>query len=108
MWASTLVVVTSDNGGPTAFADGASNYPLRGGKYGNFEGGVRVNAVVSGGYLPKAQRGAVATGLIGIEDWYSTFCALAGQDPFDKKASAAGLPRVDSVNMWPYLSGQVS
>ena len=35
MWARTLMVVSSDNGGP-AFSDqhAASNFPLRGGKYG--------------------------------------------------------------------------
>ncbi|KAG5176255.1 arylsulfatase B-like protein [Tribonema minus] len=108
IWSSSLVVVMSDNGGPISFAGGASNYPLRGGKYGNFEGGARVNALVSGGYLPQARRGAVATGLIAAEDWYATYCALAGQDPVDSKASKAGLPPVDSINMWPYLSGQVS
>ncbi|KAG5189699.1 alkaline-phosphatase-like protein [Tribonema minus] len=108
MWGSALIVVMSDNGGPISSAGGASNYPLRSGKYSNFEGGTRANAFVSGGYLPKGRRGAVATGLVAVEDWYGTFCALAGQDPSDKKASAAGLPPVDSINMWPYLSGQVA
>ena len=39
-------------------------------------------------------------------DWYATFCHLAGVDPADKRAKAAGLPPVDSINMWPLLSGE--
>merc|ERR1719201_1382260 len=58
MWDNTLLVVTSDNGGPS-FSDqqAASNFPLRGGKYTEFEGGLRTNAFVSGGLLPAAMRG---------------------------------------------------
>lgn len=133
---SLQIVVMSDNGGPiylasdplSAFAGGANNYPLRGGKRSNLEGvllilylssimtdlstfcaipgGVRVNAFISGGFLPKKQRGKVAKGLISIEDWYGTFCSLAGVDSFDEAAAKADLPPVDSVDQWPYLSGQ--
>ena len=84
---------------------GANNYPLRGGKFSNVEGGVRVNSFVTGGYLPKSQRGTVQEGLIGIEDWYSTFCALANVNPTDFVAAEAGVPPIDSLNMWPLLSG---
>jgi arylsulfatase I/J len=37
---------------------------------------------------------------------YATFAALAGVDATDERAAAAGLPAVDSLNLWPYLSGQ--
>lgn len=110
IWNNTLLVLTSDNGGPI-YANGSSggnNWPLRGGKMSNWEGGVRVNAFVSGGLIPASRRGQVETGFIGIEDWYTTFCALAGVDPADSKAAAAGLPPVDGLNMWPLLSGQNS
>jgi len=40
-------------------------------------------------------------------DWYATFAALAGVDPTDHKAEKAKLPPIDSLNLWPYLSGQV-
>lgn len=43
-----------------------------------------------------------------IADWYSTFCHLAGIDPTDKRAEKAGLPPIDSLNMWPMISGQNS
>ncbi len=40
-----------------------------------------------------------------IEDWYSTFCGLAGAPVEDTRAAAAGLPPVDSLDLWPLLSG---
>jgi hypothetical protein len=52
---------------------GANNYPLRGGKYSLFEGGIRANSFVSGGFLPPAVRGTVLHGLLHISD-----CALSG------------------------------
>jgi len=115
---NTLILMFSDNGGPiyvnsqrgvagkTFFVTGgANNYPLTGGKFGTFEGGIRVNAFVSGGYIPEARRGAIETSLIGVEDWYATFCALAGIDPTDTLAASANLPPIDSINQWPLLSG---
>lgn len=36
---------------------------------------------------------------------YATFSALAGVDPTDEKAAAAGLPPIDSLNLWPLISG---
>lgn len=130
LWNNTLMVLSSDNGGFTkgvamcnetvASMDpnvppgiscfnleaGANNYPLRGGKYSSFEGGVRVNAFVSGGFLPKAVRGTTLEEMITVADWYATFSGLAGVDPEDPKAKAAGLPPIDSLDMWPLLSGQ--
>ena len=76
---------------------GANNYPLRGGKYYSFEGGVRGTAFVSGGYLPEARRGQTldgATQLLHIADWYSTFCYLAGVDPVDEEAAKWDLPPI--------------
>lgn len=122
LWSDTLMILTSDNGGyveEVQFCNsttphgtecfngesGANNYPLRGGKYYPFEGGIRSNAFVSGGFLPPAVRGSQIDGVMHIADWYATFCALAGVDPTDKEAAAAGLPPIDSLNMWPMLSG---
>jgi arylsulfatase I/J len=66
---------------------------------------VRANAWAAGGLIPPARRGARAAGLVAIQDFYGTFCALAGVDPFDARAAAAGLPPVESFNLWPLLSG---
>ena len=48
---------------------GANNYPLRGGKTSDFEGGVRVNAWVSGGLLPPAVRGTISNDFMHLADW---------------------------------------
>ena len=84
---------------------GANNYPLKGGKYSLWEGGIRGNAFVSGGLLPAAVRGTRLHGLMHICDWYSTYSALAGVSPADPTGEAAGVPPVDGLNMWPMLSG---
>ena len=114
LWSSLLFVFSSDNGGPLAMSadpqglegvSGANNFPLRGGKMSNTEGGVRVNAFAAGGLIPAAMRGNRSAAFCAIEDWYTTFCALAGVDPADERAAAAGLPPVDGLDLWPVLSG---
>jgi arylsulfatase A-like enzyme len=105
MYANSLFVFTADNGGPLG---SANNYPLKGGKHSNWQGGVRVNAWVSGGLVPAAQRGTKLDSVICGWDWYATFAFLAGADPTDHKAAKAGLPPIDSVNQWPVISGQVT
>merc|ERR1712070_913647 len=108
LWDDTLVVLHADNGGPIYNSGnaGANNYPLKGGKMSNWEGGIRVNAFASGGFLPQAVRGTKQEGLMAGWDWYATYAALAGVDPTDTKAAAAGLPPHDSHNLWPLISGQ--
>ncbi|XP_065191775.1 arylsulfatase B-like [Sycon ciliatum] len=106
LWDNTLIVVSSDNGGPVYPGGGANNYPLRGGKVTNWQGGVRVNAFVSGGFLPSGMRGQKLDGYVALADWYATFCSLAGVDKTDQRAKEAGLPPVDGLDMWPMLSGQ--
>ena len=102
-----LIVMSADNGGPVYFGGfgGANNYPLRGGKLNNWEGGIRVNSFVSGGFLPGVVRGTQHVGLVALWDWYATFCALAGVDATDARAMAAGLPPVDSIDQSAFLLG---
>lgn len=101
LYDDTLIFLTSDNGGD----DAANNWPLRGAKFSNWEGGIHVPALVSGGALPASRRGSQWTGIAAVWDLYATFCGIAGVDPEDKAAAAAGLPPVDSINMWPAWSG---
>merc|ERR1719199_984936 len=84
MWDNTLLVYSPDNGGYQG--QGGDDTPNRGGKFSDFEGGVRVAAFATGGVLPKAVRGKSVDGMISIADWYATFCALAGvADVTDKR-----------------------
>ena len=70
MYEHSLVVLSSDNGGPVDLEESAANnYPLRGGKYSDFEGGVRATALVAGGVLPRALRGTTSDAVMHIADW---------------------------------------
>ena len=77
MWNNTLLTIASDNGGPSGTegtdAGAANNSPLRGGKYSNFKGGIRVVSLISGGFLPNNRRGIKLNGTMHIVDWYSNF-----------------------------------
>ena len=55
LFENTLIIFSSDNGGDLS----KNNWPLRGSKYSDFEGGIRTAALVSGGYLPANVRGTV-------------------------------------------------
>eukprot|EP00435_Cladocopium_sp_Y103_P046547 s1185_g13.t1 len=89
MWNNTLVVFTTDNGGPIYEPGSANNYPLRGGKYSDFEGGVRTTTFMSGGYVPKERQGYVHKGVVSVADWYTIFSELAGVDEHDDKSEEA-------------------
>ena len=78
---------------------GGNNFPLRGGKASNFEGGIRVNAFAFGGALDPALAGTATSQLAAIEDWWTTFSLLGGADVSDAPAAAAGLPPVDGVDL---------
>ena len=115
MWDNTIVLVTADNGGPCfgpasgcTTCDGscgANNFPLKGCKHSNWEGGVRANAFVSGGLIPESLRGTPLAGLTAIEDWYKTFGTLAGADTSDPRSALAGLPPVEGFDLLPYITG---
>lgn len=54
---------------------GANNFPLRGSKTTEFEGGIRINAFVSGGIIPQEMRGERLGddhGYMHISDWCAT------------------------------------
>mmetsp|Transcript_56028 Transcript_56028/g.97788 ORF Transcript_56028/g.97788 Transcript_56028/m.97788 type:complete len:607 (+) Transcript_56028:71-1891(+) len=115
MWNNTLVVYSSDNGG----TEDGNNYPLRGEKDTDFDGGFRANAFIAGGLLPKELHGTVNKALVHITDWYPTLCHLAGVDPTDDPPvpplpfdpdhpdvdiwGDKSYPGIDGVNMWDAL-----
>lgn len=90
----TLVLFTSDNGGP--IGQGAVNKPLRGAKGSTWEGGVRVSTIVWWpGKIPADTRTAAITTMFDI---LPTFAALAG-------AKVPGDRKIDGVDQWPVLAG---
>lgn len=113
MWDNTLIIFLADNGGPLYVPGSGNNFPLKGGKYSDWEGGIRTNAFLSGGFLPATNRGTTFSGVVSIADWYGTLCELAGADPIDRAAERAntwvkehGLPPlhpVDSVAQWRFI-----
>lgn len=78
----TLLIFSSDNGGPTNGFEGtwSSNYPMRGGKYTLWEGGTRVVGAVRGPGLAPALAGTVSNLKIHATDWLPTLVHAASGD----------------------------
>jgi arylsulfatase A-like enzyme len=106
LWARTLFVWATDNGSPVNGGGAGSNYPLRGSKGSDFEGGTRVPAFLSGGVIAKESRmvGKQLGGIVAISDLFTTFASLAGvngtAEPNPESPAA-----VDGMNLWPYFTG---
>jgi len=98
LYNNSLLLWVSDNGTPVENA--GSNWPLRGSKGSNWEGGVRVPALVGGGLLPTTMHRQNLSGLVHVSDIYATFCALAGVSAADGNWAP-----VDGLDVWPYISG---
>ena len=89
----TLVIYISDNGG--WISEGGNNGPLRGGKWGIYEGGQRVPFIWRWpGVLPA---GTAYAEPVSTLDFMPTFAAMAGAVP--PKDS-------DGLNVLPYLRGE--
>merc|ERR1719502_827369 len=87
-WSNSVVLLLSDNGGVKRH--GSSNAPFKGEKGLYFEGGVRVPAVVAGGYVEQALTSAGIPGgrrcreLFHLTDIFPTFTALAARGTEDQ------------------------
>ncbi|KAG7344145.1 arylsulfatase [Nitzschia inconspicua] len=98
LWDDTLLIFTTDNGGPTATCavQGSSNYPKRGGKCSVWEGGTRGDGFVSG--LAVEKLGLNTDGgprrlpnLFHVVDWLPTLADIvnvvpAANKPLDGKS----------------------
>jgi arylsulfatase B len=101
---NTAIVFVSDNGGNTH--TGSANAPFRGGKFGLYEGGVRVVGFLSGGLVPPARRGGKWDGIMHTSDWYITMLAAAR---VDVPPTRPGARPIDGFNLWhKILSGRNS
>lgn len=91
---NTIVWFLSDNGGAT-YTRATDNYPLKGGKFTNFEGGLNVPFMVRWpGHIPP---GTEYSNPVISMDIFQTTAALAGVElPQDRP--------FDGVNLLPYLT----
>jgi arylsulfatase A-like enzyme len=100
IWDDTLVIFTTDNGGPTSTCavQGSSNYPKRGGKCTVWEGGTTGDAFLSG---PALSNLGLPTNsrfphLFHVVDWMPTLAEIVGAVPknnnkIDGKSQLTGL-----------------
>jgi arylsulfatase A-like enzyme len=93
MMENTLIVFSSDNGGPSP-GTVTSNGPFRAGKGTLYEGGVRVAAFAT--WQGKIKPGTVVDEPLHMVDWYPTLLKLAGA-PLAQK-----LP-LDGKDAWPAI-----
>jgi len=89
----TLIVFSSDNGGP--IKSGANNGALRAGKGTIYEGGVRVPALAV--WPGKLKAGTVTNEPMHIVDWYPTLLKLTG-------ASLDQPQPLDGLDIWPTIA----
>jgi arylsulfatase A-like enzyme len=91
---NTLIVFSSDNGGPGP-GRVTDNGPLRAGKGTIYEGGIRACAFAAWpGHIPT---GSIIKEPLHAVDWYPTFLKLAG-------ASAEQTLPLDGLDIWPVLT----
>jgi arylsulfatase A-like enzyme len=92
---NTLVIFASDNGG-TFFTGSTDNGGLKGGKFTNFDGGLKVPFMMR--WPGRIGEGTIFEPQVGLFDAYSTAAAAAGMN-------LSGFNRVDGVNLLEYISG---
>jgi arylsulfatase A-like enzyme len=91
---NTIVVFTSDNGAAT-YTKAVTNYPLKGGKFMNFEGGIQIPYMVQwkGNIPPGKTLDLLASHL----DIFSTVCKAAEINTTDLQ--------LDGINLLPFMKG---
>ncbi len=93
---NTLIVFSSDNGGPNP-GNTSTNGELRAGKGTLYEGGIRVCAFAT--WPGKIPAGTTVKEPMHMVDWYPTFSRLAGV-----KATGEQTLPLDGMDVWPMLS----
>jgi len=94
MYDNTIILVASDNGGKLCDQSGGSNYPFRGEKGSQWEGGIHVNGFIHSPLLPEAVRNTTHDHLFHVSDWVPTILhGILGN------GTAKGR-EYDGVNQW--------
>src|SRR5690606_36344406 len=81
----TVLIFSSDNGGNLQLNTNkqqcgsyvGNNFPLRGGKFTYWEGGIRVPGFIYSPLIPSSARGTTYQGLVSATDWFSTLATIA-------------------------------
>jgi arylsulfatase I/J len=100
-WENTVIVLFSDNGG--IHRHGSTNTPLAGEKGQYWEGGIRVPAFVSGGFMAaqlkmnRRQPGEEYLSMVHVTDLHATLLALA--------AGGTGDVSLDGLDHWSAWAG---
>ncbi|CAH1403408.1 unnamed protein product [Nezara viridula] len=100
---NTIIVFFSDNGAPTVdelyhYDNYGSNWPLRGEKMSNRDGGVRTPSFIWSPMLREQAR--VSQELFHITDWLPTLYTAAG----GKLSDISGSETIDGVDQWGFLT----
>ena len=90
----TVIVFTADNGGYEG-TGATENYPFKAGKFSNFQGGLRVPALLS--YPERVRAGTVVESVVSLMDFPITAMAAAGIPPAEDRD-------YDGVDLLSYLS----
>ncbi|XP_077991176.1 arylsulfatase B-like [Glandiceps talaboti] len=93
LWSTTLLVFSTDNGGPQNSEQAGNNWPLRGSKSSLWEGGTRGVSFAHGTMLNNT--GYVNNEIIHVVDWHPTLLHVAG-------GQADG--DMDGLNLWNTVS----
>jgi arylsulfatase A-like enzyme len=76
---------------------------LRGQKTTPWQGGTRVAAFATGGYIPLNLRGGNLPTTIHFADVYPTLCILIGVSPADDVELQGATRSIDGLDFWPFL-----
>ena len=87
MYENTLLIYSSDNGaggGPPHLTPGTGtglNWPFRGEKHTNWDGGLKAAAFISGGLVPAQLRGTSSDVNCHIVDWCECHMSIFARQP---------------------------
>mmetsp|Transcript_14270 Transcript_14270/g.25571 ORF Transcript_14270/g.25571 Transcript_14270/m.25571 type:complete len:604 (+) Transcript_14270:53-1864(+) len=115
LWEDTVFIFSTDNGGEPSAIGRSNNYPLRGGKVTNWEGGVRGVGFIRGTdnrQLAPLPQNETRFQLMHISDWFPTLVTLAARLTSTESnldlAQTGHIGSLDGVDQWGMLLKKVS